>query len=79
MLIQPSTGRGPFHIKAESTTAVAVRDRVGRLVRSLEADRSGTANWDGRDETGRLVASGIYFVRLKAGDRRATAKIALQR
>ena len=48
-------------------------------MRSLEGDRSGTASWDGRDETGRLVASGIYFVRLTAGDCRATEKIVLQR
>jgi len=79
VLIQPSTGRGPFHIKAASMTAVAVHDRVGRLVRSLASDRSGTASWDGRGETGRLVASGIYFVRLAAGDCRATEKIVLQR
>jgi hypothetical protein len=79
MSIQPSIGCGPFLIKAGSPTAVLVHDRAGRLVRSLEPDRSGTANWDGHDDMGRAVASGVYFVRLTAGDRRATEKVVLHR
>jgi flagellar hook assembly protein FlgD len=33
--------------------------------------------WDGRNETGRAVASGIYFVQLQAGSYQQTRKLAL--
>jgi flagellar hook assembly protein FlgD len=32
--------------------------------------------WDGRDDAGRGVAPGIYFVRLTAGDVAQTRKVA---
>jgi len=35
--------------------------------------------WDGRDNLGRLAVSGLYFVRLEAGQFRATRKIVLQK
>ena len=45
-----------------------VFDVVGRRVRTIGAARVpagvGSAEWDGRDEMGRLVGSGIYFIRL---------------
>jgi len=36
-------------------------------------------SWDGRDDTGREAASGIYFARLRAGDFEATRKLVLIR
>jgi hypothetical protein len=35
--------------------------------------------WDGRDQSGRPVASGIYFVRMIAGERVHTARVVLMR
>ncbi|MFQ6103253.1 MAG: T9SS type A sorting domain-containing protein [Candidatus Glassbacteria bacterium] len=53
----------------------------GRLVKKLvdEKKESGgyTVVWDGRDETGREVSSGIYFYRLEAGDRIAVRKMVI--
>jgi FlgD Ig-like domain len=49
--------------------AVAVYDAAGRHVRSLfrgqRARGEHTLAWDGRDDGGRAVASGVYFVRLE--------------
>jgi flagellar hook assembly protein FlgD len=36
-------------------------------------------SWDGRDETGREVGSGIYFARLVSSDFTATRKMLLLR
>ncbi|MCP4573059.1 MAG: T9SS type A sorting domain-containing protein [bacterium] len=60
---------------------VAVHDLAGRLVRVLcdEGREVGphTTIWNGRDGTGRGVASGVYYVHLKAGAARDTQKITL--
>lgn len=51
--------------------SLKIYDLLGREVRSLidETHRPGafTARWDGRDQRGELVKSGIYFYRLTAG------------
>ena len=49
-----------------------VFDVSGRLVRvlrdgALEQAAAHMAAWDGRDETGRRVSSGVYFYRIHAG------------
>jgi flagellar hook assembly protein FlgD len=51
---------------------VRVFDSAGRVVRTL-VDRDEAAGfrecaWDGRDERGRPVASGVYFLRAETGD-----------
>ena len=58
-----------------------VYDIAGKLVRTL-ANRALTAGihteyWDGRDGAGNRVASGIYFYRLKMGQRVVTKKAVL--
>ena len=51
---------------------LAIYDISGRLVRSLEDKEQELGNfmieWDGRDEMGREVVSGIYFFHL-AGEK----------
>jgi hypothetical protein len=60
--------------------ALAVYDQQGRRVRTLVAGAQPageqTVVWDGRDEGGRGVASGIYFVRCEAEGRTFTRRIA---
>jgi hypothetical protein len=75
--VQPSIGRGPFHVRAASRSSVSVHDRAGRLVRILAIDPVGAATWDGTDDRGRQIADGVYFCRSVAGDHRQTEKLLL--
>ncbi len=60
-----------FSLPATQGARLNVYDVQGRLVRELlDEVRSAGANqvnWDGRDQTGRGVASGTYFARLESG------------
>ncbi len=64
-------------------TTLKVYDVLGRLTRTLvdEPETSGIHEiiWDGNDENGKEVASGIYFCRLTAGDFSETKKMLLLR
>ena len=51
----------------------------GRLVRRLDAAGNGGLVWDGRDGGGSLVLPGLYFIRVEAGGRSATARVTLLR
>jgi len=54
---------------------------LGQRVRVLVSERKRAgyyyAIWDGRDEGGRQVGSGIYFFRIEAGDFKSTKKMVL--
>ncbi|MFN8180090.1 MAG: PQQ-binding-like beta-propeller repeat protein [bacterium] len=58
--------------------SIRIYDITGRLVRNI-ADTTMDAgphqmSWDGRDGSGRRVASGVYFAKLRAGAHVATRK-----
>jgi hypothetical protein len=61
-----------FGIPSERPTDLAVFDVAGRLVARVSGARRAAgwydAVWDGRDQAGRQVASGTYFLRLTAGE-----------
>jgi hypothetical protein len=64
----PARGRTTMTWQApESSGSVVVRDVRGRRVRTLiERTRtSGSVAWDGRSDSGRPVAAGVYFVSLE--------------
>lgn len=52
---------------------------VGQKVKSYNGNKTGqqTVFWDGTDDSGNQVASGIYFYKLVAGTHQATAKMTL--
>ncbi len=59
---------------------IQVYDPAGRLVRTLRsgAELSGGSHqvvWDARDDAGQPAGSGIYFVRLRVGDRSWTSRM----
>lgn len=70
-----------FDIAHSGPASLRIHDVRGRLVRSLWAGAVGagthTSTWDGRDDRGLAVASGVYVVRLEAGDYRASRRIVL--
>jgi hypothetical protein len=70
-----------FDLKEPSSVSLRVYDVNGRLVRTLiEEKREGGRHeiaWDGKDETSREVASGVYFYRLNAGSFSETKKMVL--
>jgi len=70
-----------FALAQDGPARLAVYDLSGRLVRTLVdgplARGAHTATWDGRDDAGRGVASGIYVYRLRAGGRDEARRMAL--
>jgi hypothetical protein len=50
---------------------------VATLVDGVHAGGNGSVTWNGRDASGRPVASGVYFYRLSAGDTRLVRKMVL--
>ena len=70
-----------FDLPVRSRVCLRVFDVAGRPVRTLlEADLPAASHeirWDGRDDTGRPVASGSYFYRLATEQRTATGKMIL--
>ncbi len=67
----PAAGfaRIAYQLPAKSHVSLRVYDLSGTVVRTLveAVEESGfrTATWDGRDDRGRQVASGIYFYKLE--------------
>jgi len=69
------SGRGPASLR--------VFDVQGRLVRTLlrdaTVDGGAVVGWDGRDERGVTVSSGVYFYRLETIDGAVTRKMTVLR
>jgi len=71
-----------FTIPKASHATLRIYDASGRLVRVL-VDRDyktstiDRAPWDGRDDAGQVVPSGVYFYKLEAGDYSAARKMLL--
>ena len=74
----------PYQLAKGSDVTVSIYTADGRLVRMLALghqdaglykNRSQAAYWDGKNELGETVASGIYFYTLTAGEFAATRKM----
>jgi len=71
-----------YEITGRSRVEVGVYDLSGRRVRQVYGGEDGIGEyvreWDGRDESGRLVPPGIYFYRVSLdADRGQTEKVGL--
>ena len=64
----------PYQLSSDSPVSVSIYDKTGVLVRTLSLgmqsagfynSRSRAAYWDGRNDAGERVASGLYFYQLR--------------
>ena len=76
----------PYRLAADTFVTLTIYDLNGQVVRTLDVghripavyeNRSKAIYWDGRNEFGETVASGIYFYHLSAGDYSATRKMVI--
>ncbi|RKU09269.1 hypothetical protein C6502_13260 [Candidatus Poribacteria bacterium] len=74
----------PYHLAEDAFVTLTIYDGNGQIVRTLDVghrvaavyeNRSKAIYWDGRNEFGEQVASGVYFYHLSAGDYSATRKM----
>ena len=74
----------PYRLAEDAFVTLTIYDSTGRVVRTLEVghrvaafyeSRSKAIYWDGRNELGEQVASGIYFYTLTADDCSATRRM----
>ncbi len=81
----PFNGFTVFSFTFPSSGGIAIRilDVTGKTVRTIIPGRLGsgshTIRWDGRDDRGEPLPSGVYLVRLEAGGQVATRKVVLVR
>ena len=78
----------PYRLAKPTEVTVSIHAADGTLVRTLALgelpagvyqDKDGAAYWDGKNEQGESVASGVYFYTLTAGDFSATKKMLIQK
>jgi predicted GH43/DUF377 family glycosyl hydrolase len=78
----------PYRLSEGADVTVYIYDTRGQLARSFflgtkpagtYLDRNKAVYWDGRNDAGELVASGVYFYQLKAGKFSDTRKLAVMK
>ena len=76
----------PYHLAKSSDVRITIYDVRGSVVRRLElghlppgyyTSRSRAAYWDGRNDFGERVATGIYFYQLQADNRSLLRKMVI--
>ena len=76
----------PYQLADATDVSMTIYDVSGHLVRTISVGfkpvgyyltRQRAAYWDGRNETGEPVSSGVYFLRFLAGDFTATQRVVI--
>ncbi len=70
-----------YSIPRRSNVSLKIYDICGRLIKTLVDGRRNAGyyrvRWDGKDNGGRNVATGVYFTRLEAGENSASRKLVI--
>ena len=78
----------PYQLAAPTEVVLTIRTTTGRIVRTLPLGHQSAgvyktpnraAHWDGKNDLGEPVTSGIYFYTLTAGDFTATRKMLIRK
>ncbi|MDE0316693.1 MAG: dockerin type I domain-containing protein [Candidatus Poribacteria bacterium] len=78
----------PYQLVSDADVTITIYDVRGNPIRTLDMGhqpagtyygRSSAAYWDGRNDSGESVASGLYFYTLSTGDFAATRKMLLRK
>jgi len=78
----------PYQIDRDSDVTIRIYNVAGQLVRTLSVghkkagfymDKKDAAHWEGKNQDGEEVASGIYFYRLEAGNFSAVRKLVISK
>ncbi len=78
----------PYQLAKPAAVSISIHSVDGKLIRTLELghlptgiyhNKSRAAYWDGRNEFGESVASGVYFYTFIAGDFTATRKMFIRK
>lgn len=78
----------PYELKDDSNVSIYIYSSTGQLIRTLNlgykkagfyTDKDKAVYWDGRNESGEYVASGVYFYTIKAGDFTSTRKMVINK
>jgi hypothetical protein len=76
----PTTGRTTIWCEVPASAELVVCDDLGRVVRHLGVTSGRSVrSWDGRNDSGAEVNSGVYFCRLTGSGQTASARIVLSR
>ena len=76
----------PYRLAEDAFVTLTIYNGAGQVVRTLDVghriasayeNRSKAIYWDGRNDVGEPVASGVYFYTLSAGDYAATQKMVI--
>jgi len=78
----------PYQLAQASDVTISIFSVSGRLVRRLDLghkeagfymSKDKAVHWDGRNDGGEGLASGVYFYVMRAGDFTATRKMLLEK
>jgi hypothetical protein len=78
----------PYTLAADMDVVIRIYNLSGQLVRTLELGhqpagyyitKDKAAYWDGKDNFGAKVASGLYYYTLRAGEFKVTRKMAIMK
>ncbi len=78
----------PFKLADESNVTIEIRSATGELVRSISpgtmkagdySNQSQAVHWNGQNNDGESVSSGVYFYTINAGEYSATRKMIIKK